>query len=246
MTRFCDKTVLITGATSGIGLAGARRIADEGGRLILTGRSPASIQRTRQSLPATATVLANEAADPDAVSALVAAARQQQGLDGLWLNAGMAEIGPLEQIDAATFDRLMAVNVRAPALQLAALAPWLKPGASVVITASSSAYETAPLASLYAGGKAALIAMARCWATELAARRIRVNVLVPGPINTHLRRDLDTDSRQAFEQAVIAQVPLGRWGSPAEAAAVALFLLSDEAAWVTGSQYAVDGGLIMR
>jgi NAD(P)-dependent dehydrogenase (short-subunit alcohol dehydrogenase family) len=131
-------------------------------------------------------------------------------------------------------------------LQLAALSPMLNSGASVVVTSSSSTYEGAPATSLYAATKGAVIAMARSWASALAPRNIRVNVLVPGPIETNFRSFLPDEARQGFEQFVVDQVPLGRAGTAEEAAAVALFLLSDDASYVTGSQYAVDGGLIMQ
>lgn len=141
---------------------------------------------------------------------------------------------------------MMAANVRGPALQIAALSPYLKAGASVVVTASSSVYEGAAATGLYAATKGALIAMTRSWASALAPRGIRVNVVVPGPIDTNFRHFLPEEAKRGFEDFVVSQVPLGRAGRPEEAAAVALFLLSDDASYVTGSQYAVDGGLIMQ
>lgn len=167
-------------------------------------------------------------------------------LDGLWLNAAFATIELLEEVTAPGFDRMMAVNVRGPMLQLAALSPFLNPGASIVVTASSSVYEGAALTSLYGATKSADLAMVRSWARQLAERGIRVNTLVPGPINTNFRRFLPEETRRAFEGAVVDLVPLKRMGTADEAAAVALFLLSDDASFVSGSQYAVDGGMMMR
>lgn len=246
MARFDNRHVLITGGTSGMGLAGARRIVAEGGRVIVTGMNAERIAAARDLLGVHGSVLANDAADPESPAALVSAVQDAGGLDGLWLNAGHAALGAPEDVDAEGFDRMMAANVRGPALQLAALSPHLHDGASVVVTASSSAYEGAAITSLYAATKGALIAMARSWATALAARGIRVNVVVPGPIDTSFRDFLPDTAKQMFEQFVIAQVPLRRSGTADEAAAVALFLLSDDASYVTGSQYAVDGGLIRR
>jgi NAD(P)-dependent dehydrogenase (short-subunit alcohol dehydrogenase family) len=245
MARFENKHVLITGGTSGMGLAGAKRIVSEGGKVMVTGLSAVRIGETRAILGDRGQVLANDAADPAAAAILADAARGLGGLDGLWLNAGYAALGTPEDVDAGAFDHMMAANVRGPALQLAALSPCLKPGASVVVTSSSSTYEGAAATSLYAATKGALIAMARSWATALAPRGIRVNVVVPGPIDTNFRHFLPKDARQGFEDFVIGQVPLRRAGTPDEAAAVALFLLSDDASYVTGSQYAVDGGLMM-
>ncbi|VEA69202.1 Levodione reductase [Serratia rubidaea] len=165
-------------------------------------------------------------------------------IDGLWLNAGYAQVGTLESVDAAAFNQMMNANVRGPMLQLARLSPMLNAGASVVVTSSSSTYEGAPTTSLYAATKGAVVAMARSWAAEMAERGVRVNVLIPGPIETNFRHFMPEASRRQFEDFVVGQVPLKRAGTADEAAAVALFLLSDDASYVTGSQYAVDGGLV--
>lgn len=246
MARFARKRVLITGGTSGMGLAGARRIITEGGTVAVTGRDAARLADLARELPAGSRVLDNDAAEPAAADRLAEAIGDWGGIDGLWLNAAYAEIGSLEEITAEAFDRMMAANVRGPMLQLAKLSPLLRSGASVVVTSSSSAYEGAALTSLYAATKGAVNAMAKSWARALAPRDIRVNVLVPGPIETNFRRFLPDEARAAFEEFVVAQVPLRRAGTAEEAAAVALFLLSDDASYVTGSEYAVDGGLIMR
>ncbi|PYE29873.1 NAD(P)-dependent dehydrogenase (short-subunit alcohol dehydrogenase family) [Rhizobium sp. PP-WC-1G-195] len=245
MTRFDGKRVLITGGTSGMGLAGARRIIAEGGNVILTGMNKERLEAAQAEFSGKATVVRNDAAEPTA-AALAALVKSEGKLDGLWLNAAFATLGSPEDVDAVSFDRVMATNVRGPMLQLAALLPMLNSGASVVLTSSSSTYEGAAATSLYAATKGAVIAMARSWASALAPRGIRVNVLVPGPIETNFRNFLPDEARQGFEQFVVDQVPLGRAGTAEEAAAVALFLLSDDASYVTGSQYPVDGGLIMQ
>jgi len=229
-----------------MGLAGAKRIIAEGGNVVLTGLNEGRLQATRETLGQSAEVISNDAADPAASHALADVVKAQGSLDGLWLNAAFASLGTPEEIDAEAFDRMMATNVRGPMLQLAALSPVLNSGASVVLTSSSSTYEGAAATSLYAATKGAVVAMARSWATALAPRGIRVNVLVPGPIETNFRDFLPLEARQGFERFVVDQVPLGRVGTADEAAAVALFLLSDDASYVTGSQYAVDGGLIMQ
>ena len=229
-----------------MGLAGAKRIVSEGGVVIVTGLNKQRISEARGILGDKGQVLASDAADPATVATLAEAARAAGGLDGLWLNAGYASLGAPEEVDADAFDRMMAANVRGPVLQLAALSSHLNAGSSVVVTSSSSTYEGAAATSLYAATKGALVAMARSWATALAPRGIRVNVIVPGPIDTNFRHFLPDEAKQGFEDFVIGQVPLGRAGTPHEAAAVALFLLSDDASYVTGSQYAVDGGLIRQ
>jgi len=245
MADFSNKRILITGGTSGIGLAGARRLAECGARLILTGRSERKLQACRQLLPSSVRLVRNDAADPDTGAKLLEAVGDGEGLDGLWLNAGYADVAAVEDIDAAFFDRMMNANVRGPLLQLAALSRALKPGASVVVTSSTAAYEGAAMASVYAATKGALISLCRCWATALADRAVRVNALVPGPIETPFRDFMGPDVRSSFEADVTRRTALQRVGSPDEAAAVAIFLLSDEASYVTGAQYAVDGGLTM-
>ncbi|AID90473.1 SDR family oxidoreductase [Klebsiella michiganensis] len=246
MARFSAKRVLITGATSGIGLAGAKRIDSEGGWVIATGRDPGRLASLRRQLSDRARVIDNDASDPLTGAALAEAIDSSGGLDGLWLNAGYAAVGELSQVDAAAFDRMMATNVRGPVLQMAALAGKLNAGASVVVTASTSAYEGAAAASLYSATKGALISLTRCWASALGERNIRVNALIPGPIDTPFRHFMRDEVRREFEASVVSRLALHRQGTAAEAADVALFLLSDAASFVSGSQYVVDGGLTLR
>jgi NAD(P)-dependent dehydrogenase (short-subunit alcohol dehydrogenase family) len=245
MARFTGKRVLITGGTNGIGLAGARRIAAEGGQLVLTGTNTQRIAETQQALPR-ARVLSNDAGDPDDAQALAQAVAQFGGLDGLWLNAGYGAVAGVDEVDAEFFDQMMNTNVRGPVLQLAQLAEHLNQGASVVLTSSTATYEGSPMASVYAATKAALVALTRNWATALANRGIRVNVVVPGAIGTNFRGFMSEQIRESFETDVVGRVPLGRVGTAEEVAAVALFLLSDDASYVTASQYPVDGGLTKR
>ncbi len=239
--RFTGKHIVITGATSGIGRAGAHRLAAEGATLTLTGTNPHRLEVLRGELPG-ATVLANDASSPTAGDDLAHAI--DGGIDGLWLNAGAATLGTIDTLDADTFDTLIATNLRGPFLHLAALAPQLNPGAAVLVTSSTSAYEAAPATSLYAATKAALIAAVQCWATELAPQAIRVNTLIPGAIDTNFRDFMPTETRTSFEHNVIANVPLGRVGTPDEAASLAAYLLSDDASYITGSRFTIDGGLL--
>lgn len=244
MTRFIGKNVLITGGTNGMGLAGAQRIVAEGGRVAVTGLNPDRINSTAKLLPQHSLVLRNDAGQESDADMLADALTSWGKIDGLWLNAGYAELGDPESVTAEAFNNMMNANVRGPMLQLARLSPLLNHGASIVVTSSSSTYEGAAMTSLYAATKGALVSLARSWASAFAERNIRVNVLIPGPIETNFRHFMPEGSRQSFEDFVISQVPLKRVGTPEEAAAVALFLLSEDSSYVTGSQYAVDGGLV--
>ena len=248
MARFTGKRILITGGTSGMGLAAARRIVAEGGEVAVTGTTQEHLDEAGRTLPPESLVLRNDASDPDAAIALADKIRDMDGIDGLWLNAGYGKFWDSRETDADRFDAMNNVNVRGPALQMAKLIPLLKDTASVVVTASVAAHLGQDQGAVYAGTKAALTGMARAWAAELAPRGIRVNAVAPGPIETGFFDDLglSEDKAEAFTSQIKKQVPLGRIGTAEEAAAVALFLLSDDASYVTGSEYMVDGGMTMR
>ncbi|EOF4703636.1 SDR family NAD(P)-dependent oxidoreductase [Klebsiella oxytoca] len=245
MARFTAKRILVTGATSGIGLAGAKMIDSEGGYVLATGRDPQRLEALCRQLSDRARVVYNDASDPTTGEVLAREVEDFGRLDGLWLNAGYAGVGEPAQVNAHNFDSMMAANVRGPVLQLAALAGALNAGASVIVTASTSAYEGAAAASLYSATKGALISLTRCWASALGPQNIRVNTLVPGPIDTDFCHFMSQDFRREFETSVVSRLALNRQGTAEEAAEVALFLLSDAASFVTGSQYFVDGGLAM-
>ena len=245
MKRFENKTILITGASSGIGLAGAKRLVAEGAKVIITGRTPSRLQAAAEELGANAVAVLDDASDGKTLERLLPVVERIGKLDGLWLNAAYAAGAPLEATDKSMIEQMFQVNVIAPMLQMGALSPHLNNGASVVVTSSSAVYEGQPNVALYAATKAAVLAAARSWAAELAPRGIRVNSLVPGPITSNLRSVLPDEMRAQFEERLAEVVLLKRVGKAREAAAVALFLLSDDAGYVTGSAYAVDGGLLM-
>jgi NAD(P)-dependent dehydrogenase (short-subunit alcohol dehydrogenase family) len=247
--RFEGKTILVTGGSSGIGLAAAQRIMAEGGRVAVTGTNEAHLGEARAALPEDALVLRNDAAEPAEAQALADAVRERFGrIDGLFLNAGYGRFGPNDGTDPAFFDRMNAVNVRGPVLQLGALYHLLNDGGAVLLTASVSPYLGQAQGAVYAATKGAVTALARAWAADLAPRRIRVNSIAPGPIATNFAEgmQLSPEEMSRFAELILKRVPLGRFGTPEEVAAVACFLLSDDAAYVTGSQYFVDGGMTFR
>ena len=245
MKRFENKAILITGASSGIGLASAKRLVAEGAKVIITGRTPSRLQAAAEELGANAVAVLDDASDGKTLERLLPVVERVGRLDGLWLNAAYAAGAPLEATDKSMIEQMLQVNVVAPMLQMGALSPYLNSGASVVITSSSAVYEGQPSVALYAATKAAVLAAARSWAAELAPRGVRVNSLVPGPITSNLRSVLPDEMRAQFEEQLAEVVLLKRVGEAREAAAVALFLLSDDASYVTGSAYTVDGGLLM-
>jgi NAD(P)-dependent dehydrogenase (short-subunit alcohol dehydrogenase family) len=249
MNRFKGKRILITGGTSGMGLEGAKLIVAEGGEVAVTGTSQDHLDDAGEALPSGSLVLRNDAADPDAAKELAAKVKEQMGgIDALWLNAGFGKFGQNTKVTKDNFRGLTDVNVMGPFLQMAELIPHIHDEGSVVVTASVSPYLGQPMGAVYGATKAAIRAASRSWAMDLASRGIRVNSIAPGPIETNFFKGmgLDEDTQEEMTDEIREQVPLGRFGRSEEAAQVALFLLSDHASYVTGSEYVVDGGMTLR
>lgn len=246
MTRVLeDKTALITGGTSGMGLATARRFMAEGAKVTLTGSSAASVAAARSELGDAAQVLQSDAADEVATKALFEHIESAYGrLDVLYLNAGIAKFAPIDQAGTGEFDQQMNINLRGVWLGLKAAIPLLADGASVIVTTSMANSKGSPNAGIYAASKAAAAQLVRTAAVELSARSIRVNAISPGPIDTPIisKLGLPPEKQQAMSEQIAAKVPLGRFGRPEEIASVALFLASAEASFIQGQEIVVDGG----
>ncbi len=243
--RFVGKKILITGGSGGIGKATAERVIAEGGRVIITGTNLDKLAAVKAELPSVVTVV-NDAGDPAAAERLGEVVKSEFGeLDAAFLNAGYANFVPHTDVTAADFDRQYAVNVRGPILHAKAISPLLRDAGSIVINASVARNVGLPGGVLYNSTKGAVRTITRVLALELADRKIRVNAVSPGPIGSDFfdRTGMPQEQIEQLVEQVLTRVPLGRIGAPEEVAAVATFLLSDDASYVTGSEYVVDGGM---
>jgi len=244
--RLAGKVAVITGGSSGIGLATAKRFAAEGAHVFITGRRQKELDAAVREIGPSATgVLGDVAklADLDRLYATVKAKRDR--IDVLFANAGIAEFTPITEVTEEHYDKTFDINVKGLLFTVQKALPLLPNGASIILNASVVASKAFPAASVYSASKAAVRSFARTWTTDLKERRIRVNVISPGPIDTPIMGTLHSTKEEAdqFKAGMAAAVPLGRLGAPEEIANAALFLASSESSFVTGIELFVDGGM---
>lgn len=240
------KVALITGGTSGIGLATARRFIEEGARVVVTGASEASAALARTSLPGAAWVRTSDASRSDQVSALINEMRAELGpIDAAFLNAGILRGGAMAQASEDDFDDVINVDLKGPWLALRALIPNLASNAAIVVNTSVANGRGWPGLGAYSAAKAGLRALVRTATAELAPLGIRVNAVSPGPTWTPIfgRGGATPEQAEASARSLIPRIPLGRLGQAEEIANAVLFLVSDEASFVAGAELIVDGGL---
>lgn len=246
MGRLAGKYTLITGGTTGIGLATAQEFIAEGAHVAVTGRNPQTLDQAKQILGENAWVIAADAGDILAQKQLadMLAARWPR-LDAAFLNAGDVTHGLVEEWDEAKWDRLMQINLKGPFFLLQALLPLLHNPSSVILCGSVSARIGLPTSSVYAASKAGLLSLTRTLSAEWLSRGIRVNSISPGPVETpaHNKLGLSEAAKLSLQKEIADLVPLGRMGTVTEIAKAAVYLTSDESTFTIGTDLLIDGGV---
>jgi NAD(P)-dependent dehydrogenase (short-subunit alcohol dehydrogenase family) len=245
MGKLEGKIAVITGANSGIGLATARLFVQEGASVFMTGRRQRELDDAVKSIGKGARGVPSDVANLADLDRLYSIVRDEAGrIDILFANAGGGTLAPLGSITEEHFDSIFATNVKGTLFTVQKALPLMKDGGSIILTGSTTGTVGTPAFSVYSASKAAVRNFARTWILDLAPRRIRVNVLVPGATSTPGLHGLAPNeaARQGMLEALVAGIPLGRMGEPEEAARAALFLASDDSSFVNGSELFVDGG----
>ena len=246
MARLKGKNILITGGTSGIGLATAKLFQEEGASVIVTGKSMEGVERAREALGGAALVMASDAGNLSEIEALMEQVKSRfDKLDVLFVNAGVAKAAPVEHVSEALFDDIMGVNFKGVFFTIQKALPLFSGNASVIVTTSITNRLGSPHFSIYGASKAALRSVVKSLGMELIERGIRVNAISPGPITTPIfdRFGLPGEVVTAIKGEIERKSPIKRFGTPEEIAKTALFLASDDSAYLVGEEIVVDGGM---
>ena len=240
-----DKIALVTGGSTGIGLATAQELAAQGAKVYLTGRRQQELDDAVELVGASATGIRADASRLDDLDKVYAQIAEESGrLDILFANAGGGDMLPLGAITEEHFDRIFGTNVRGVLFTVQKALPLLSAGSSIILTASTVSVKGTANFSVYSASKAAVRNFARSWALDLQGRGIRVNVVSPGPVKTPgLGGLVPEEQRQGLYDGLAAQVPLGRIGEPAEVGKAVAFLASDAASFINAVELFVDGGM---
>jgi NAD(P)-dependent dehydrogenase (short-subunit alcohol dehydrogenase family) len=239
MGKLKRKVAVITGGTEGIGLATAQLFVKEGAYVFITGRRQKELDEAVTAIGSNVTGVQGDVAQLADLDRLYEAVGKVKGqIDIIFANAGVGEFVPFGKVSEEHFDRLFNINVKGALFTVQKGLPLLNDGASIILNGSVASVKGTAAFGVYAASKAAIRSLVRTWTTDLKDRRIRSNVVSPGPINTPLanRQSADVIAR------IVSTIPMGRMGEPDEVAKVALFLASDDSSFVTGIELFVDGG----
>lgn len=234
------KVAVITGGSTGIGLATAKRFVEEGAYVFITGRRQAELDSAVKSIGRSVTAVQGDVTKQADLDRLYSTVKTQKGhVDVVFANAGYGEFAPMGEVSEEHFDKLFNLNVRGLLFSVQKALPLMKNGGSVILTGSVAGSKGIGNFGVYNATKAAVRSFARTWTTDLKSRKIRVNVVSPGPIDTPLLGEVPEEAKKAFA----SMVPLGRIGESDEIAKAVLFLASDDSSYVAGVELFVDGGM---
>jgi NAD(P)-dependent dehydrogenase (short-subunit alcohol dehydrogenase family) len=244
MSTLKGKVAVVTGGNSGIGFASAKELKNKGATVVITGRDAGRVRDAAKELEVLGIVA--DVKSMSAIEDLVNQVKSEVGyVDILFVNAGIFQPAPVGQITEEMFDHQMGINFKGAVFTTEKFLPILNDGASIINLSSVNAYTGMPNTAVYAASKAALNAYTRTAATELAPRKIRINSVNPGPVSTSIfsKTGMSEEQLNGFAQAMQNRVPLKRFGQPEDIAKLVAFLASDDASFITGSEYNIDGGI---
>jgi NAD(P)-dependent dehydrogenase (short-subunit alcohol dehydrogenase family) len=247
MPKLSGKVAVITGGSSGIGLATARKFVEEGAHVFITGRRPSELDKAKGLLGRSVTAVQADASKLEDLDQLYRIVRESKGhVDIVFANAGFVEHQTIDAVTPEHFDKTFDVNVRGVLFTVQKALPLMRNGGSIILTASIVAVKGLPAHGVYGATKAAVRSFARTWTTELKDRGIRVNTLSPGATDTPIidGQFATKEQADAARASFASATPMGRLGRPEELAAAALFLASNDSSFITGIDLQVDGGLV--
>lgn len=246
MSRLSGKVAVITGGNSGIGLASAQRLQQEGARVAISGRSRKTLEEAQKTLGKDALVVQADVAKLPEIDKLYSEVKKKFGkFDILFVNAGIATFSPFANFSEAAYDELFDINTKGAFFTVQKALPHLNDGGSIILNTSIVDQKGNPAAVAYGATKAAMRSFVRSIAADLLGRKIRVNSVAPGPIETPIfdRIGLPAEQKDDLAKAILSSVPMKRFGSPDEIAGTVAFLASDDASYITGIEINVDGGM---
>jgi len=246
MTKLSGKVAVITGGNSGMGLATAQLFAKEGAKVVITGRRQKELDEAVESIGANAEGVLGDVSKLSDLDKLHDHVKAKYGrVDVIFANAGLGSLAPIDQVTEAQFDETFNVNVKGAYFTVQKLLPLVPDGGSIILNASIASSKGMEAFSVYSATKAAVRSLARTLTTDLKARKIRVNAISPGPIDTPIfgKTGLTDEQIEGFKSGITSQVPLGRIGLSEEIAKPALFLASDDSSYISGIELTVDGGM---
>jgi NAD(P)-dependent dehydrogenase (short-subunit alcohol dehydrogenase family) len=245
MPALQGKIAVITGGSSGIGLATAKRFVKEGAYVFITGRRQAELDKAVAEIGSNVTAVQGDVSNLDDLDRLYKEVAAKKGkLDVLFANAGIAEPKPTPAVSAGDYDKTFDINARGVFFAVQKALPLMKEGGSIILNGSGIWQKGIPVYATYGATKAALRSFVRTWTAEFAGKGIRTNVISPGPVETPILEGQFGENTDAMKERFKTIIPMGRLGKPEEVAAAAVFLASDESSFITGIDLPVDGGTV--